>query len=278
MTPTYVLVHGSNSASFTWGPLQRELALLGHRTLAVDLPGHGFSAGFQAAYQAPQDLEALATAPSNLAGATAAEAVEHVVDVVREVAVHGPVVLVGHSRGGVVLTGVGNAVPELIDRIVYISAWCAVDVTLGEYMQGPEYATSALNDVGGVVVADPAALGALRMNWRTADPTLLAALKTAMLEDGTEQEFFAYLNTLEPDESLDAGTERADAATWGRIPRTYVRLTGDLSIPLALQDRFIKEADTLTPDNPTDVRSLESSHVRFLIHPKEAAAILAGLA
>ncbi|MFC3450966.1 alpha/beta fold hydrolase [Amycolatopsis speibonae] len=278
MTPTYVFVHGSNSNSFTWNPLQRELALLGHRTLAVDLPGHGFEAGFHAAYQAPQDLETLATAPSNQAGVTSAEVVGRVVDVVREVAGHGPVILVGHSRGGVTLTGVGNAVPELIDRIVYISAWCCVDATVGEYMQGPENASSALNDVGGVVVANPAELGALRMNWRTADPTLLAALKTAMLEDGTEQEFFAYLNTLEPDETLDVGTERADAATWGRIPRTYIRLTGDRSIPLALQDRFIKEADALTPDNPTDVRSLESSHVRFLMHPREAAAILAGLA
>ncbi|EME63839.1 hypothetical protein [Amycolatopsis decaplanina] len=61
-----------------------------------------------------------------------------------------------------------------------------------------------------IVVADPAVLGALRMIWRTADPVL----KTAMLEDGTEQDFFAYLNALEPDESLDAGTERADVATW----------------------------------------------------------------
>jgi len=278
VTPTYVMLHGSNSASFTWGPLQRELALLGHRTLAVDLPGHGFAAGFHAAYQAPQDLQALATAPSNQAGATLAEAVEQVVDVVRKVAEHGPVILVGHSRGGLALTGVANAVPELIDRIVYISAWCCVDATVGEYMQGPEYASSALNDVGGVVVANPAELGALRMNWRTADPALLAALKTAMIEDGTDQEFFAYLNTLEPDESLDAGTELADAATWGRIPRTYIRLTEDRSMPLALQDRFIKEADALTPGNPTDVRSLTSSHVRFLVHPQEAAAILAGLA
>ncbi|ANN21581.1 esterase [Amycolatopsis orientalis] len=278
MTPTYVLVHGSNSGSFTWGPLQRELALLGHRSLAVDLPGHGFAAGFPAAYQAPQDLEALSTEPSKMAGATHAEAVDHVVEVVRRVAEHGPVVLVGHSRGGATLTGAGNAVPELIDRIVYISAWCCVDATIGEYMQGPEYASSALNDVGGVVVADPAAIGALRMNWRTADPELLAALKTAMLEDGTEQEFFAYLNTLEPDESLDAGSERADAATWGRILRTYIRLTEDRSLPIALQDRFIKEADTLTPDNPTDAHSVESSHVGFLIRPQEVADILAGLA
>ncbi|GAB3716348.1 alpha/beta hydrolase [Amycolatopsis oliviviridis] len=278
MKPTYVFVHGSNSNSFTWNPLQRELALLGHRTLAVDLPGHGFSAGFHAAYQAPQDLGTLATAPSSQAGVSSAEVVEHVVDVVRKAAEHGPVILVGHSRGGIALTGAGNAVPDLIDRIVYISAWCCVDATVGEYMQAPENASSALNDVGGVVVANPAELGALRMNWRTADPALLAALKTAMLEDGTEQEFFAYLNTLEPDESLDAGTERADAATWGRIPRTYIRLTADRSMPLALQDRFIKEADALTPDNPTDVRSLDSSHVRFLMHPQEAAAILAGLA
>ncbi|WP_181770331.1 alpha/beta fold hydrolase [Amycolatopsis pittospori] len=278
MTPTYVFVHGSNGNSFTWAPMQRELALLGHRTLAVDLPGHGFGAGFPAAYQAPQDLGALATAPSNMAGVTLADAVEHVAGVVRRAAEHGPVVLIGHSRGGITLTGVGNAVPDLIDRIVYISAWCCVDASVGEYMQGPENASSALNDVGGILVADPGAIGALRMNWRTADPTMLAALKTAMLEDGTDQEFLAYLNTIEPDESLDAGDERADAATWGRIQRTYIRLTRDRSMPIALQDRFIKEADALTPDNPTDVRSVEGSHVGFLMRPQEIAGILAGLA
>ncbi len=280
MTPTYVFVHGSNSNSFTWAPLQRELALRGHRTLAVDLPGHGFGASFTAAYQAPQDLAALATAPSALAGVPLADAVAHVVDVVRRVAEHGPVILVGHSRGGVVLNGVGNAAPDLVDRIVYISAWCCVDLTPGEYMQTPEYATSALGDTAGVLVGNPVELGALRLNWRTADPDLLAALKIATLEDGTEAEFLAYLNTLEPDESLDAGTseDRAQAGTWGRIPRTYVRLTGDRSIPPALQDRFIREADALTPDNPFDVRSLDSSHVGFLIRPQAAADVLADLA
>jgi pimeloyl-ACP methyl ester carboxylesterase len=275
--PTYVFVHGSNSNSFTWAPLQRELALRGHCTLAVDLPGHGFAATFPAAYQAPQDLAALATAPSGQAGVTHAECVEHVVEVVRRAALNGPVILVGHSRGGLTLTGVGNAVPDLINRIVYISAWCCVDLTVADYMAAPENATSALAATAGVVVANPAELGALRMNWRTADPELLAALKTATFEDGTDDEFHAYLNTLEPDESLDAGTTRADADTWGRIPRTYLRLTNDRSMPIALQDRFISEADALTPDNPFDVHSIDSSHVRFLVHPQEAAAILAGL-
>ncbi len=276
MTPTFVLVHGAFSNSFTWAPLQRELALLGHRSLPVDLPGHGFAASFPASYQAPQDPAALATAPSSMAGLGIADAVEHVVGVVREVAERGPVVLVGHSRGGLTLTGVGNAVPELIDRIVYISAWCCVDLTLGGYHGEPEHATSTTAGAAGAMAGDPAVIGALRMNWRTADPTLVAAMKAAM-HDGPDHEFMAYLNTLEPDESLDAGTERVDAGTWGRIPRTYVRLTADTSMPLALQDRFIREADALTPDNPFDVRSLDSSHVGFLIHPKQAAEMLAGL-
>ena len=276
---TFVFVHGSNSSSFGWAPLQRELALLGHRTLAVDLPGHGFGATFPASYQAPQNSGALATEPSALADVTFAETVEHVADVVRRAAEHGPVTLVGHSRGGLVLTGVGNAIPDLLHRIVYISAWCCVDLTPAEYSVEPENATSALGEAAAVVVGDPAALGAIRMNWRTADPDHLAALKTAMLADGTDEEFRAFLNTLEPDEILDAGgsASQAQADTWGRIPRSYIRLTGDRSIPLALQDRFIREADALTPENPFDVHSLDSGHVRFLIHPAEAARLLSAL-
>jgi pimeloyl-ACP methyl ester carboxylesterase len=43
-SPTFVLVHGSGSSSFIWASVQRELALLGHRSYAVDLPGHGLDA------------------------------------------------------------------------------------------------------------------------------------------------------------------------------------------------------------------------------------------
>ncbi|MFY0581780.1 alpha/beta fold hydrolase [Cystobacter fuscus] len=52
--PTFVFVHGAGSNSFSWAPLLRELTLLGHRTLAVDLPGHGFDAQFPISYQAPR--------------------------------------------------------------------------------------------------------------------------------------------------------------------------------------------------------------------------------
>ncbi|MEU4382872.1 alpha/beta hydrolase [Micromonospora echinofusca] len=274
---TFVFVPGAGSNSFTWAPMQRELALRGHRSLAVDLPGHGFGATFPAAYQAPQDLAALATTPSAMAGIGHADNVAHVLDVVRRVREHGPVILVGHSRGGLTLTGVANAAPELVDRLVYISAWCCAADTPAGYQASAENASSALNDVGGLLAANPMELGALRFNWRTADPALLAILREAVLADGTDDEFHGYLNTLEPDESLDAGEERADPGTWGRVPRTYVRLTADRAMPIALQDRFIADADALTPDNPFDVRSLDVSHAAVLVHPEETAALLSSL-
>ncbi|THV41710.1 alpha/beta hydrolase [Glycomyces buryatensis] len=278
--PTFVLIHGSNANSFSFAPLQRELALLGHRSLAVDLPGHGFGATFPVSYQAPQDPGELASAPSNAAGKTLADNVEHVTGILRRVREHGPVIALAHSRGGITLTAVGNTSPELLDHMVYVSAWCCVEKQPQEYMAEPEAASSVLGETAAVLATNPMELGALRMNWRTADSGLLSILKKSMLPEGTDDEFRTFLNTLEPDESLDAGgpDDRAQADTWGRIPRTFIRLTGDTSLPAPLQDRFIKEADALTPDNRFNVHSLDSGHVGFLVHPEKAARLLAGLA
>lgn len=277
MDSIFVFVHGTGGNSFHWAPMTRELTLRGHRALAVDLPGHGFGATFTTAYQAPQDPAALATAPAGAARVSHADAVAHVVDVVRRAAELGPVVLVGHSRGGMVVTSVANAVPDLLHRVVYLSAWCCVELGAAGYMAEPENASSLLDDLGDVLAADPADLGAFRLNWRTANPAVLAKLKTALLDEGTESEFLAALNTLEPDDSLDSGDDRVDPAVWSRLPHTYIRLTADRSLPIELQDRFIREADALTPDNPFDVHSLRTSHLGPLVHPEEVATLLDGL-
>ncbi|HJP80068.1 MAG TPA: alpha/beta hydrolase [Pseudonocardiaceae bacterium] len=280
MTPTFVLVPGAFSNSFGFAPLQRELALRGYRGLAVDLPGRGYAARIPLAYQAPQDLAALAGTPSGLTGANRAANVEHVIGVVRRVAEHGPVILVGHSAAGVILTGVANAVPELLGRLVYISAWCCADKTAMEYVQGPENAASEIPATFAAAAANPAELGAIRMNYRTADPAALAALKSALLADGTDDELLGYLNTLEPDEAMLAPSdeEKIRPQVWGRVPHSYIRLVDDRSLPLAMQDRLIADADKLTPDNPFDIHSIESSHAGFLVHPDQTADILAGLA
>jgi pimeloyl-ACP methyl ester carboxylesterase len=280
MSPTFVLVHGAFANSFSFAPLQAELALLGHRSAAVDLPGHGFEATYPAAYQAPQDLAGLATAPGSSKGVTLADNVARVVETLERAKEHGPVILVGHSRGGATVTAVGNARPDLVDRIVYVSAWAPVDLDVGAYNAEPEMASVDAAALAAVLAGDPAALGLLRCNFRTADPAVLAGLKAAFHADGTDDEFRTFLNTFQPDENLDAGTsaDRAQAETWGTIPRTYVRLSEDTSLPPAMQDRMIREGDALTPGNPYDVHTLESSHLSWLVQPRAAAEVLAGLA
>ncbi|MFJ7497097.1 alpha/beta hydrolase [Streptomyces sp. NPDC097727] len=278
--PTFVFVHGAFANSFSFAPLQAELALLGHRSVAVDLPGHGFKATFPAAYQAPQDLNRLATEPGSIKGVTLADNAAHVIEVLERAKQNGPTILVGHSRGGITITAVGNTRPELIDRIAYVSAWCPVDLDVNDYYAEPEMTEVDLGAFAPAVVGNPTELGLIRTNFRTAAPAALAAFRQAFSADLTDDEFRTFLNTFQPDENLDVGTstDRAQATTWGRIPKTYVRLANDASIPLVMQDRLIREANTLTPDNPFEVRTLEGSHLRWLARPKPAAELLANLA
>jgi len=280
MSPTFVLVHGAFATSFSFAPLQAELALRGFRSLAVDLPGHGFEATYPAAYQAPQDAAGLAMTPGAIKGVTLADNAARVIEVLERVREHGPAILVGHSRGGMTVTAVANARPDLVDRLVYVSAWAPVELDAAAYNAEPEMASVDAAALAGALAANPADVGLLRCNFRTADPDVLAGLKALFLADGTDDEFRAVLTLFQPDENLDTGTadDRAQAATWGTVPRTYVRLTEDASLPLAMQDRLIREADALTPDNPYDVRDLSSSHLGWLVHPAPAADVLAELA
>ncbi|MFD9964557.1 alpha/beta fold hydrolase [Amycolatopsis sp. NPDC058986] len=279
MAPTYVLVHGSAGSAQSWTALQQEMALRGHRTIAVDLPGRG--AGFSRAYH-EQDLETFAKEPSPIAGVTAADMIGHVLGVVRRVHEYGPVVLVAHSFGGLVTTGVANAAPELLSGLVYIAAQCPVDRAPGEYPRLPEWADSALFPATAPLLAgDPAVIGCLRLNWRGADRAQITALREAITGELTDEAFLRALTVMQPDEVLwlddPEWDHRVDKDTWGRVPHTYIRLTEDRAMPPAAQDLYIKEADALTPENPFEVHSLASSHGGFLRQAGEAADILARL-
>ncbi len=134
--PTFLLIHGAFANSFSFAPFQAELALHGHRSAAVDLlglPGHGFEATYPAAYQAPPDLAALAAEPGGIKGVTLADNVARVIEVLERAKRTGPTLLVSHSRGGVTATAVANARPDLIDWLVYVAAWCPVELDVNDY-------------------------------------------------------------------------------------------------------------------------------------------------
>ncbi|MGW6918631.1 alpha/beta hydrolase [Kitasatospora sp. NPDC054939] len=280
--PAFVFVHGASSNARAWGPLQNELALLGYRSYAVDLPGHGDRAEIPAAYyQQPQDLAALAAAPSPLRDVTLQDNVDHVVDALHRLAPWGPVVLVGNSFGGLTISAVANAVPDLLHRVVYLSAACLSDPAMLTEPWGVDddgLLGAAVADIAVPGVPDP---GVVRLNWRRAhaDPALFARLKEAIMADSTDHRFRLLLDSMDPDEkhSLLGPEALVRAESWGRVPHTYVRLSEDRSIVPALQDFMIRKADALTPDNPFDVRTLAASHVGYFSRPQPFAELLAGL-
>jgi pimeloyl-ACP methyl ester carboxylesterase len=261
---TYVLVHGTHSAGAFWTAIGRELSLRGHRVVTVDQPLHGTEKFIPKAYQF-QDLRALATEPSPVAALTLDDFEHRVTDAVRRAArLGGPVVLVGHSMGGVSVSRVGNAVPELLSHICYMAAFCPSRSmpSLSDCASSTEGQRS-INPVD-QVVGDPEKLGVLRLNWRTSNRRDLALFKEMICAGYTDAEFLRVLEGMQTDESLTAYAGRAvgRADTWGRIPRTYLRFGKDRTIAPELQDRMIAEADALTPDN------------RFTVHNVPTAAHL----
>ena len=56
-----------------------------------------------------------------------------------------------------------------------------------------------------------------------------------------------------------------------------MRTTQDNTIPLALQDRMIAEADAATPGNRFAVHTLASGHSPFASMPDDLATVLADL-
>lgn len=160
--------------------------------------------------------------------------------------------------GGATVTRVANAVPELLARIVYLSAFCCVErPRVVDYAAAPENPDDPLVRARALAwVGDPASTGAARTDPRADDPAVLAAQHALLMAELDPARTPAVLNyALQPDEPVAAllGNAQVDPATWTTVPRSYLRTRQDRVLPLAVQDRMIAEADALSPANRFDV-------------------------
>jgi len=148
------------------------------------------------------------------------------------VAEHGPVILVGHSLGGSTLTRVANTAPDLLFRIVYLSAYCCVaSPTVPSYAPAEAAPESPLGRARRIaLLGNPTRTGVSRTNPRTGDPDMFAvqhALLMADLEPAHVQAVLAYAT--QPDEPLQVilANAQVDPDTRGRLPRSYIRTSHD---------------------------------------------------
>ena len=92
---TFVLVHGAFHGAWCWYKVVAALEARGHRAIAPDLPGHGLD-------RTPMEKCNLGLYVSTVVAAIETE---------KE-----PVVLVGHSLGGLTVTQVAERVPERVRK------------------------------------------------------------------------------------------------------------------------------------------------------------------
>ncbi|WP_062353072.1 alpha/beta hydrolase [Herbidospora yilanensis] len=266
-----VLIHGAWHGAGHLAALAGELTARGHRVLALDLLGHGTRARFPASYLS-RDLAALRTERSPLAGLSLDEVAADVVATLRRFPE--PPVVAAHSMGGTVATRVAELAPELVAALVYITAF--VPTTrgpAGAYLALPE-AKTALG--GGLFVADPGVIGAVRLDPRSTDPAYQDELHAAYFSDLDRPDFEALAASLTPDQPLSflSTPTGATAGRWGSVPRTYIRTLHDRALPIELQDVMIRDADELAPVTAFTQVTLHAGHAVFAAAPAGVAEVI----
>jgi pimeloyl-ACP methyl ester carboxylesterase len=218
--PAIVLVHGAFADASGWSRVIPILEQDGYFVTAVQIPLTSLS-------------DDIATA-------------KRVVDSQK-----GPVVLVGHSYGGAVITGAAAGSPN-VKALVYLAAFAPdADEPLGA--PGKKFAEPPLNsalipDSGGFLYIDR------------------AKFHDAFCKDLPDAEARIMAATQKP---LSGSVFEASvpAAGWKTIPSWYVVSMQDRAINPDLERFYAKRMGAKTSE-------IAASHVAFLSHPREVAKVI----
>lgn len=234
---SYVLVHGAWFGSWCWERVVPLLQEQGHTVEAPDLPGYG------------QDR----TPPREITLQSFVDRVCEAIDRQSE-----PVILVGHSRGGIVITQVAEQRPDRIGALVYVSGFLprAGESLLHLAQQDRETAIfpnlTFVEDQGYIAFKDDAAAVKEVFCGDCADADIVAIKSRLMLE--------AFAPAVTPVQTTDEH--------FGRVPRVYIACLNDRAIGPSLQQQMY----TATPCE--QVITMNTSHSPFYAAPTVLAAHL----
>ncbi|WP_413544179.1 alpha/beta fold hydrolase [Citricoccus nitrophenolicus] len=232
----FVLIHGAFHGGWCWSEVSRRLEEAGHTVAAPDLPGAG------------DDRTPLEDVKLD-------SAVQRVIETLRSM--EGPSVLVGHSMGGVVITQAAARVPELVSRLVYLTAFRpANEESLLDLTNFPEGSGDGVQSNITVDGEPPIA-------------TFDLAQASAVFYNGLPDEMAQQATSRLDRQPLSVFATPVDLAAAELPPQEYVVCTQDRAIMPALQ-RLMAER------TPARVHELSAGHSPFYSHPEEVLEILLG--
>lgn len=232
----FVLVHGSRHGGWSWSRVAPLLRARGHEVYTPTLTGLG-------------ERRHLATPDVDLS-----LHVEDVVNVLLFEELH-DVVLVGHSYGGMVVTGVAERLPDRIGHIVYLDA---IVPTSGQSTWD---------------VYLPDRVAALRAAARDeGDGWRVPAGRLSVDVYGLDADTARWISSKLTDQPIGTYEEKLISTTQAeRLPRTYIDCTSVQTMPPALRERAEREPGWR-------LRELAAGHEAPITHPDEVVALLVEVA
>lgn len=210
--PAIILVRGAlQDAQSTWSKVEPELKAMGYKVLAVNLPGR----------------DSDQTDPQKLTTEDYKQAVLKIISAETH-----PVVLVGHSFGGITISSVAEAAPGKIKSLIYLSAHLRQN---GDSLQSLSQtdADSKLGQDGKFVVSPD-------YKYASVEPEHFADLfgsdAKGVLKDAIGKSLIR-----EPLAPM-ANPVRLTAGRFGRVPKYYIETTEDLVVSSAGVKRVFEVA------------------------------------
>jgi pimeloyl-ACP methyl ester carboxylesterase len=236
---TFILIHGSWHSSWNWHKVIPILEKQGHKAIAIDLPGMG------------RDK----TAIHEVKMGSTVDKICKLID-----SIEGKVILVGHSKNGIMISQAAEYRPHKIEKLVYLAAYLIPNSkTQKEY---------SLQDTQAVLKPYVTMYEAL--NAHTLQPEIYKEGLYADCDDNIV-ELAKLLLSHEPVESGITPLQLTDA-NYGSVPRIYIECTEDKAVTPFIQRKMYTETAC------EKVYSLSTSHSPFFSKPQELSDIFCEIA
>ena len=234
MKRTFVLVHGAWSGEYAWDLLRSQLEQLGHRVVTFNLPGH-------------EDE------PTPLAELTLER---YVAATIRHIAAEtGPVVLVGHSMAGMIISQVAEYIPTKIARLVYLCAYL------------PRNNQSVFDFPDPDSLLPPNLVLSADQRTATIQPAAIVPIFAADCPAAIQELVVARHRpeALAPFQGKVTLTE----ANFGQVLKCYIETLHDVGISTNLQRQMLLANGTVA-----DIAALDCGHSPHFAKPAELAALM----
>lgn len=280
--PSIVLVHGAWHGAWAWNDVVPLLLAAGHPTYAVELPGAGTKTTYPVSlWSDPFDAAAYGAEPTAIKDLTQQERTDYTIQAVKAAAAasgNGKVVLIGHSLGGLTIMPVAEAVPELIQDLIFLTAFLIPNgKAAGDSLEHESFAAGQL---GPLFAADPGKTGTLRINPRSNDQKYIDQAQTTFYADVPDERLPAIFGMLHTDEpaTITSQKQNLTSANFGSIDRHFILMEDDNTIPAAAQEFMVVDVDSSGIGGETTVHRMAGSHSPFFAQPEKLAATIMKIA